>query len=157
MPNDRWFGNCYTLTFLDMERHGRPSPASASRLGSSIWPTRWPGVAPRVRSISQWSATRRRRHWPPVGDGKSVRLKFSVLCDADYTASRQNGFQGGAAATHDGVPTTLGSFVLSGNKLTLSRVDPAMGRTGVSGSSSGKAVGFDPGGLSHIQTNRRAA
>ena len=45
----------------------------------------------------------------------------------------------------------------SGNKLTVSRVDPAMGRTGVSGSSSGQAVGFDPGGLSHMQTDRRAA
>jgi hypothetical protein len=31
-----------------------------------------------------------------------------------------------------------------------------MGRTGV-GSSSGQAVGFDPGGLSHMQTDRRAA
>jgi hypothetical protein len=85
-----------------------------------------------------------------------VRLKFSVLCDADYTASRQNGFQGGAVRLRMMASPRL-SFVLSGNKLTVSRVDPAMGRTGVSGSSSGQAVGFDPGGLSHFQTGRRAA
>jgi hypothetical protein len=38
----------------------------------------------------------------------------------------------------------------SWNKRTVSRVNRPMDGTGVSGSSSGQAVGFDPGGLSHF-------
>jgi hypothetical protein len=43
------------------------------------------------------------------------------------------------------------------NKLTVSRVHSPMGRTGVPGSSSGQAVGSDPGGLSHSQSKSNEA
>jgi hypothetical protein len=43
-------------------------------------------------------------------------------------------------------PTEAASW----NKRTVSCVGPPMDGTGVSGSSSGQAVGFDPGGLSHF-------
>jgi hypothetical protein len=64
--------------------------------------------------------------------------------------ARREAPSGGAAASRSERMTRPPTEAALWNKRTVSRVDPPMDGTGVSGSSSGQAVGFDPGGLSHF-------